>query len=78
MNYHAVLETLKEFGAKGVLVCESPNIEQDALMLQKEFENCNRFFMGARKIRGREFYGNGQSDWGRKISNIVDFAWIIP
>ena len=38
MNYAAVLEVLKDFGAKGVLVCESPNIEEDALLLQKTFE----------------------------------------
>jgi len=38
MNYTAVLQALKEFNAKGVVVCESPNIEQDALLLQKTYE----------------------------------------
>tara|TARA_Y100000310_G_C20703377_1_gene832148 strand:+ start:6369 stop:7205 length:837 start_codon:yes stop_codon:yes gene_type:complete len=37
MNYKAVLQVLKDFNAKGVLVCESPNIEKDALLLQKTF-----------------------------------------
>jgi deoxyribonuclease-4 len=37
MNYRAILEVLKEFGAKGVVVSESPNIEQDAIMMQKEY-----------------------------------------
>ena len=38
MNYKGVLQVLKDFNAKGVLVCESPNIEQDALMLKETFE----------------------------------------
>ena len=38
MNYLAVLEVLKGFNARGVVVCESPNIEEDALLLQKTFE----------------------------------------
>ena len=38
MNYKDVLQVLKDFNAKGVLVCESPNIEEDALMLKKTFE----------------------------------------
>ena len=37
MNYKDVLQVLKDFNAKGVLVCESPNIEEDALILQKTF-----------------------------------------
>jgi len=38
MNYKAVLQVLKDFDAKGVLVCESPNIEEDAMLLQKTIE----------------------------------------
>ncbi|HZX19422.1 MAG TPA: TIM barrel protein [archaeon] len=38
MNYKDVLQVLKDFDAHGVLVCESPNIEEDAMMLQKTFE----------------------------------------
>ncbi len=38
LNYKAVLKALKDFKVKGWLVCESPNIEEDALLLKKEFE----------------------------------------
>jgi len=38
MNYKPLLQTLKDFNAKGVLVCESPNIEEDTLLLQKTFK----------------------------------------
>lgn len=36
-NYKAVLKVLKDFNCKGVVVCESPNIEDDALILQKYY-----------------------------------------
>ena len=36
MNYKDLLKALKTFGVKGSLVCESPNIEDDAVLL-KEF-----------------------------------------
>ncbi|MCR4335118.1 MAG: TIM barrel protein [archaeon] len=39
MNYKGVLQVLKDFNAKGVLVCESPNIEEDTLLLQKTFNS---------------------------------------
>lgn len=35
MNYKDLLRTLHEFGCCGVLICESPNIESDALLLKK-------------------------------------------
>lgn len=38
MNYKELLQVWKEFKARGVVVCESPNIEQDALLLQKTFD----------------------------------------
>ena len=38
MNYKDLIKVLKEFGVKGALVCESPNIEEDAKLL-KEFYN---------------------------------------
>ena len=38
MNYKGVLETLKEFNAKGVLVCESPDSESDAKLLKKYYD----------------------------------------
>ncbi len=37
-NYKDLLKTLKEFKCKGVVVCESPNIEEDALLLQEEYK----------------------------------------
>lgn len=44
MNYVDLLKVLKEFNVKGALVCESPNIEEDALLLKQtlrryKFEN---------------------------------------
>ena len=38
MNYKDLLKVWKEFKIKGVVVCESPNIEQDSLLLQKFFK----------------------------------------
>jgi len=38
MNYKALLHALKDFKVRGWLICESPNIEEDALLLKKEFE----------------------------------------
>ena len=37
MNYTDLLITLKEFNCAGILICESPNIEQDALLLKKYY-----------------------------------------
>lgn len=34
MNYKDLLKVLKEFGVKGALVCESPNIESDTKLLK--------------------------------------------
>lgn len=34
MNYKDLLKALKEFDVKGALVCESPNIEEDAKLLK--------------------------------------------
>ena len=37
MNYKDLLKVLKEFNVKGALVCESPNIEDDALILKEYY-----------------------------------------
>ncbi len=37
-NYKDLLRVLKEFKVKGVLICESPNIEDDAMMMQEIYE----------------------------------------
>lgn len=35
MNYKDLLKVLNEFNVKGVVICESPNIEGDAILMQK-------------------------------------------
>ncbi|MGV8163069.1 MAG: TIM barrel protein [Candidatus Nanoarchaeia archaeon] len=37
-NYKDLLKVWKEFKIKGVVVCESPNIEKDALIMKKYYE----------------------------------------
>jgi deoxyribonuclease-4 len=39
MNYQDLLKALKEFGVGGVLICESPNLEDDALLMKKYYES---------------------------------------
>ena len=39
LKYQELLKALKDFKVKGVVVCESPNIEEDAMMMQKTFNN---------------------------------------
>lgn len=36
-NYKDLMKTLKEFKVKGVLICESPNIEEDASLMQNTY-----------------------------------------
>lgn len=38
MNYKDLLKALKEYDCKGIVICESPNIEEDALLLKKTYE----------------------------------------
>ena len=38
LKYKELLKALKDFKVKGVVVCESPNIEEDAMMMKKIFE----------------------------------------
>ena len=37
-NYQDLLKVWKEFKVKGVVISESPNIEQDALLMQKKYQ----------------------------------------
>ncbi len=37
MNYKDLLKAMKEFGVKGALVCESPNIEEDCKMIKEYY-----------------------------------------
>jgi len=39
MNYKALLKALKDFGVKGAVVCESPNIEDDCVLLKQYYES---------------------------------------
>jgi len=38
MNWEDLLRVLKEFRIKGVVISESPNIEEDALLMKKKYE----------------------------------------
>ncbi|NJF24327.1 deoxyribonuclease IV [Thermococcus sp. Bubb.Bath] len=38
MNWEDLLKVLKEFRVKGVVVSESPNIEEDALLMKRKYE----------------------------------------
>jgi deoxyribonuclease IV len=38
MNYTSILKVLKNWKTKGVIISESPNIENDALLLKKTYE----------------------------------------
>jgi len=37
MNYKDLMKTLKEFKCKGVIICESPNLEKVALLMKKAY-----------------------------------------
>ncbi|MFH1788751.1 MAG: TIM barrel protein, partial [Candidatus Altiarchaeota archaeon] len=37
-NYLELLEAFKEYNVKGLIVCESPNLEEDALLLKKTYQ----------------------------------------
>ena len=39
LKYNELLKALKDFEVKGVAISESPNIEEDALLMQKVFSN---------------------------------------
>ncbi len=38
-NYIELLRALKEYQVKGLLICESPNLEEDALLLQETYDS---------------------------------------
>ena len=38
-NYTDLMAAFREFGVKGLVICESPNLEEDALLLQDTFRN---------------------------------------
>lgn len=38
-NYVELLQALKDYGASGMVICESPNLEEDALLLQETYND---------------------------------------
>lgn len=36
-NYKDLLRAFKDFDIRGIVICESPNLEEDALLLQREY-----------------------------------------
>ena len=39
MNYKDLMRAMKKFDIKGAIVCESPNIEEDAMLLKKYYKS---------------------------------------
>jgi len=39
LHYIELLRALKDYEVKGIVICESPNLEEDALLLQKTYNN---------------------------------------
>ncbi len=39
LNYVEILRALKDFRVKGVVISESPNIEEDAMLMKKKYES---------------------------------------
>jgi len=39
LQYVELLKALKDYEAKGLVICESPNLEEDALLLQETYNN---------------------------------------
>ncbi len=37
LRYHELLKALRDTGAKGTVICESPNLEEDALLLKESY-----------------------------------------
>ncbi len=42
MNYGALLRALFDLKVSGVLICESPNLEEDALLMQEYYRSLSR------------------------------------
>jgi deoxyribonuclease-4 len=38
-NYIDLMKSFKQFNAKGIIISESPNIEDDALLMKKSYED---------------------------------------
>lgn len=42
LNYLDLLRALKDFDVKGTIICESPNLEEDALLLQNKYKSLGK------------------------------------
>ncbi len=42
LKYRELLEVLKEFNVKGALISESPNLEEDAMLMKKVYEDIDQ------------------------------------
>ncbi|MFC1979635.1 TIM barrel protein [Chloroflexota bacterium] len=40
LQYSELLKALKDYNARGLVICESPNLEEDALLLQENYNTC--------------------------------------
>ncbi len=52
-NYRDLLRVLAEFKVKGVVICESPNLEEDALLLKRTYEEISGRKAARRRRRKR-------------------------
>ncbi|MFQ6119545.1 MAG: TIM barrel protein, partial [Methanosarcinales archaeon] len=53
-NYQDLLKAWKEFDIKGLVICESPNLEGDALLLKEEYYRaCENLRAEARSLKAR-------------------------
>lgn len=41
-NYKELMKALRDYEVKGLLICESPNLEEDALLLQETFNHLKK------------------------------------
>jgi len=39
LRYVELLTALKDYGVKGIVICESPNLEEDAMLLQATYNS---------------------------------------
>jgi deoxyribonuclease-4 len=39
LHYVELLQALRDFGVGGLLICESPSLEEDALLLQRTYRD---------------------------------------
>jgi len=39
LRFRELLKALKDYGVRGVLICESPNLEEDAMLLRDEYRS---------------------------------------